>query len=71
MLSHSFDDIADVILNRRRVYSLDVDARIREAADRLNARAFFELLSRLDDRQAGFGETLADLCRSAAATRIL
>src|SRR5688500_15912366 len=48
MLSHAFDDIADVVLNRRQVYSLDVDARIREVADRLSARAFFELLSRLD-----------------------
>ena len=63
MLSHSFDDIAEVVLNRKQVYSLDVDARIRDAADRLSARAFFELLSRLDDREASFGETLGELCR--------
>jgi hypothetical protein len=63
MLSRSFDDIADVVLNRKQVYSLDVDARLRDAADRLSARAFFELLSRLDDRKASFGETLGDLCR--------
>lgn len=63
MLSRSFDDIADVVLNRREVYSLEIDSRIREAADRLSARAFFELLSRLDDREASFGETLLEMCR--------
>ena len=63
MLSRSFDDIAEVVLGKKRVYLLDVDARIREVADRLTARAFFELLSRLDDRDERFGETLADLCR--------
>lgn len=64
MLTHSFDDIADVVIRRKQVYSLDVDARIREAANRLTARAFFELLSRLDDREPKFGEVLADLCRN-------
>jgi hypothetical protein len=40
MLSRSFDDIAEVVLGRKGVYSLDVDARIREAADRLSAGVF-------------------------------
>ena len=64
MLSRSFDDIAEVVLGKKQVYSLDVDSRIREAADRLTARAFFEFLSRLDDREPRFGEELEDLCRS-------
>lgn len=63
MLSRSFDDIAEVVIGKKPVYSLDVDARIREAADRLSARAFFELLSRLDDREPEFGNILSDLCK--------
>jgi hypothetical protein len=65
MLSRSFDDIADVVLNRKQIYSLDIDARLRDAANRLSARAFFELLSRLDDRDPTFGNLLSDLCKDA------
>lgn len=64
MLSRSFDDIAGVVIGKKRVYSLDLDSRIREVADRLTARAFFEFLSRLDDREANFGEELAEFCRN-------
>jgi len=49
------DQIADIVLGKQRVYDIDVDSRIRELANRVTARAFFELLGRLDDNSPTFG----------------
>ena len=63
MLSRSFDDIAGVVMGKKRVYSLDVDARIREVANRLSAKAFIELLAQVDDRDGSLEEALLEMCR--------
>ena len=49
MARPSPDQIADIVLKRRQVYGLDADSHIRQAANRLTARALFELLAPLDD----------------------
>lgn len=54
------DQIADIVLGKRPVYGIDVDSRIRELANRLTARAFFELLARLDDKSPAFGSELSE-----------
>jgi len=51
----------DIVLNRRQVYGLDADGRIREAANRLTARALFEILGRLDDESVDFASHLSAL----------
>lgn len=53
--------IADIVLNRREVYDLDTDSLIRQAANRLTAKALFELLARLDDQSPGFASQLSAL----------
>ena len=58
MARPSPEQIADIVLGKRQVYGLDADTRIREAANRLTARALFELLERLDDEASDFGSTL-------------
>ncbi len=55
------EQIADIILNRRQVYDLDTDSRIRQAANRLTARALFELLAHLDDQSPDFATHLSAL----------
>jgi len=52
------DQVADVVLGKQPVYGIDVDSRIRELANRLTARALFELLARLDDKSPTFGSEL-------------
>jgi hypothetical protein len=53
------DEIADIVFNRRQVYSLDTDSLIRQAANRLTARALFELLGRLDVKAVDFASHLS------------
>ena len=48
MGSPSAEEIADIILGRRQVYSLDADTLIRQAANQLTARALFEVIEHLD-----------------------
>jgi hypothetical protein len=55
------EQIADIVLNRRRVYDLDTDSHIRQAANRLTARALFELLARLNDQSPDFATHLSAL----------
>jgi len=55
------EKIADIILGRRQVYGLDADSHIREVANRLTARALFEILGRLDDESADFASQLSAL----------
>ena len=55
------DQIADIVLNRRQVFDLDTDSRIREAANRLTARALFELLAHLDGNAPDFASDLSTL----------
>lgn len=55
------EQIADIVLSRRQVYDLDTDSRIRQAANRLTARALFELLARLDDQSPDFASHLSTL----------
>lgn len=61
MAQPSAEKIVDVILGRRSVYGLDTDSRIREVANRLTARALFELLGRLDDALPDFDSQLSAL----------
>jgi hypothetical protein len=55
------EKIADIVLGRRQVYGLDADSHIRQAANRLTARALFEILERLDDESADFPSQLSVL----------
>jgi hypothetical protein len=48
MSQPSPNDIVDIILNRREVFGLDTDSRIRAASNCLTARAFFEVLTRVN-----------------------
>jgi hypothetical protein len=50
------ESLLDIILERRTVYGLDTDSRIRAAANRLTAKAFHELFQRLDDESEQFTE---------------
>jgi hypothetical protein len=64
------EQIVDIILGKREVYGLDVDSRIREAANQLTARAFFEVLARVDISAPDIGSVLSDAfpdCRSELA----
>ncbi len=61
MAHPSPERITDIILGRRQVYSLDADSHIRQAANRLTARALFELLGRLDDEIPEFTVHLSAL----------
>ena len=60
----SAEQIADIVLNRRQVYDLDTDSQIRQAANRLTARALIELLTRLDDQSPDFQSHLSTLLRN-------
>lgn len=53
--------MADIIFNRRIVYGLDVDSLIRETANRLTARALFEMLAKFDPRAPDFSEKLREI----------
>jgi len=59
MARPSPENIADVILGRRQVYGLDVDSLIRQAANRLTAKALFEVLGRFDDESHEFASQLS------------
>lgn len=61
MAQPSPDKIADIILGRRQVYGLNADSHIRQVANRLTARALFELLERLDDESPDFASQLSTL----------
>lgn len=50
--------LCDIICERREVYGLDLDSRIRTVSNRLTARAFHELLERLDDESPDFAKGL-------------
>ena len=50
--------LCDIICERREVYGLDLDSRIRTVSNRLTARAFHELLDRLDDASPDFAKGL-------------
>ena len=63
MPSPSPEQVVDIVLNRRQVYNLDTDSRIREAVNCLTARALFELLARLDDHSPDFPSHLSTLLR--------
>jgi hypothetical protein len=54
------EQILDIILARREVYGLDIDTRIREASNHLTARAFFEVLARIDMNAPDIGSALSD-----------
>jgi hypothetical protein len=54
------EQIVDIILSKREVYGLDVDSRIREAANHVTARAFFEVLARIDMNAPDIGSVLSD-----------
>jgi hypothetical protein len=54
------EQIVDIILSRREVYGLDIDSRIREASNHLTARAFFEVLARIDMNAPDIGSALSD-----------
>src|SRR5262245_39379164 len=55
------DQIADIVLGRREVYDLDLDSRIRRAANHMSTRALFELLQRLDVAAPDFREQFSAL----------
>ncbi len=55
----SAEKIADIISSRRPVYGLEMDSRIRQAANRITARALFELLGQLDDESDDFASQLS------------
>jgi hypothetical protein len=59
MAKLSPDKIADIILGRRQVYDLNTDSHIRQIANRLTARALFELLARFDDESPDFGSHIS------------
>src|SRR6266436_6596939 len=61
MAQPSPDKITDIVLSRRQVYGLDADSQIRQTANRLTARALFEILGRLDDESADFASQLSAL----------
>lgn len=61
MAKVSPEAVADIILNRREVYGVDIDSRIREAANRVRAGVLFELLGRLDDESEGFASHVSTL----------
>jgi len=63
----SAEQIADIVLHRQEVYGLDVDTRIREVANRLTARALFELLARMDDQSPEFAAQFSALLRDLPA----
>lgn len=50
----SIEKIQDIILDRRRVYGLDVDSQIRRAANQMTARALLEMLGTVDDEAPDF-----------------
>jgi len=52
-------EIEDILFNRRQVYCLDTDSLIRQVANRLTARALFELLGRLDVEAVDFASHLS------------
>jgi hypothetical protein len=54
------EQVVDIILSRREVYGLDIDSRIRKAANQLSARAFFEVLARIDMNAPDIGSVLSD-----------
>jgi hypothetical protein len=57
----SLEKIADIILGRREVYNIDTDSRLREAANRLTAKAFLELFDKIDDQSPEFHEVISKL----------
>ena len=59
------EHIADIVLNRRQVYDLDTDSHIRQVANRLTARALFELLARSDDQSPDFAAHISALLRES------
>jgi hypothetical protein len=59
MARPSPEQIADIILGRRQVFGLDVDSHIRQASNRLTARALFEILGRFDDESADFASQIS------------
>lgn len=61
MARPSPETITDIILGRRLVYGLDADSRIRQAANRMTARALFEILGRLDVASPDFASQLPSL----------
>ena len=61
MARPSPEKIAEIILDRRRVYGLDADSQIRQAANRITARALFEILGRLDDESPDFASQVSSL----------
>ncbi len=70
MAKPSPERIADIILSRRQVYGLDADSQIREAANRLTARALFEILQCLDDESTDFAAQLSDLLSGLAGPEV-
>src|SRR5262249_4223247 len=57
------EQIADIVLNRRQVYDLDTDSHVRQVANRLTARALFELLALVDDLSPDFAGDLSEILR--------
>lgn len=55
------DKLANIVLNRRTVFGLDIDSRIRKASNHLSARAFFELFAILDDQSPDFANVLKEM----------
>jgi len=61
MAHPSPNQIVDIVLGRQQVYALDIDSQIREASNRLTARALFELLAHLDDKSPDFGSDISSV----------
>ncbi len=61
MPSPTLEEVSDIILNRRSVFGLEVDSLIRQAANRLSARALLEFLLRMDTDKPDFVPALAAL----------
>lgn len=61
MARPSPEQLVDIILMRREVYSLEVDSLIRQAANRLTTRAFFEVIEKLGDNSGDLASEFARL----------
>jgi hypothetical protein len=64
------ETITDIVLNRRQVYDLETDSKIRELSNRLSAKAFLEILLGADDQDPKFPEMLSTLMRELPSGEI-
>lgn len=69
-MSIAAEDIVAIVLNRRQVFGLDLDTRIREAANHVTARLLFETIAHLDQKSPEFASDLADLLENLSPVGI-